>query len=229
MNGEFIYGLYFGDGDEKCFFYVGRSGRGEHRVPGVRFKEHQYHATYDTTPVYTFIREELDDYEVEWKEEILCWCSEDEATTNDTEFFWVQKILKDGHELKNAKNGDAKKFAEAAEAAQSEYEIKSPKDVAGYKKFNKDRIRNEKRSLLQVANKQSEFGCLDAKIDRNNLLFAIKPTKNPSKISSEVTYNDGVEAFNAGKYQMALNYVGGSYCRFQEMYGESYYDCVGSI
>jgi len=225
LSTEFIYGLFIEFGGKKAYFYVGRSGRGELRLPGVRYKEHQYHATYDTTPVYAFIREELNDWNIPWQEEILCWCSKDEATTNDTEFYWVQKLIGEGHELKNAKNGDAKKYAEAKIASDSGYVINSPKDVAGYKTFRKSQILAEKQSLLQAKKTTSENGCLDAKIDRNRLFSAIKSVKSePQKTVDTIT--DGQAAFNAGKYQIALNYVGGSYRRFHETYGESYYDCV---
>lgn len=226
-NKEFIYGLYFEFESERFYFYVGRSGRGENRVPGVRFKEHKYHATYDHTPVYVFIREELDDLGIEWKEQILCWCDRDQATTNDTEFYWVVKMIQDGHDLKNAKNGDAEKYVEAARAIKSGFTINSPKDVAGYKKFNKDLIKKEKASLVAATKKQAETGVLYDKFSRKELFSSLKKAENELVVTPEATYtNEGIEAFNKGKFQIALNYVGGSYRRFQEMYGESYYDCI---
>lgn len=230
MSTEFVYGLYFTYNDEKFYFYVGRSGRGVHREPGVRFKEHQYHATYDTTQVYTFIREQLNAYNVDWYEDVLCWCSDDEATVNDTEMFWVIKMILDGHDLKNAKHGDAKKYVEAKAAISSGYTIESPKDVAGWRVFNANRKRQlaeEIRAMAAGIKKEAENGCLDNRINVKDLLSKLKIAESVPEKRVTVVYSERAqEAFDCGKYALALSYLGKSTIRFAEQFGITYHECV---
>lgn len=227
---EFIYGLYFTYDNEKFYFYVGRSGRGLNRSPGVRFGEHQAHARYDTTQVYTFIREQLNAYNVDWHEDVLCWCSDDEATVNDTEFYWVVKMILDGHDLKNAKHGDAKKYIEAKEAIQSGYEIKSPKDVAGWRTFNENRKRQlaeEIRAMAAGIKKEAENGCLDSKINAKDLLLKMNKVESCKEIKVIPVYSElAQEAFDCGKYALAKTYLGGSTLKFAEQFGITYHECV---
>lgn len=223
-NKEFIYGLFF---EGECF-YVGRSGRGLNRSPGVRFKEHQAHARHDTTPVYTFIREQLNAYDIPWREEILCWCSDD-VTVDDSEFFWVIKMMRDGHQLYNAKNGDAKMLVNASEAANSGFMIESPKDIARYKKFKLDLIQAKRRKnalRLQLKKEASKEDFLEAKVSKKDLFATIKRAETPSQKMPDVPVNNAQEAFDAGKYTAALNYLGGSYTKFAEQFGIAYLECI---
>ena len=229
-NGEFIYALYFEVDSEKFYFYVGRSGRGENRVPGVRFKEHLAHSKYDTTPVYVFMREELADLNLPCYEEILCWVDADEATTNDTEFYWVVKLIRDGHELKNAKNGDAKKFAEAKGAALSVFEINSPADVTTYKSFIAKQQKLDKSQKLRASILEKESAknaVFEGHSNKNELLASLNKTSSVVEKKAMTIYSERAqEAFDCGKYNLALTYLGKSYTKFAEQFGITYNECV---
>ena len=222
---EFIYGLYYHD---KCF-YVGRSGRGLNRSPGVRFKEHQAHARHDTTPVYTFIREQLNAYNIPWREEILCWCGMEEALVSDTEFFWVIKMIRDGHQLYNAKNGDAKRIANAEDAVKSGFLIEQPKDVARYKQFKLDLLKAKRHSnalRLQEKLNASKDDFLEAKVDKKDLISSIKHVEPSLKIKPVATIDPAQIEFDAGNYSKALKLLNGSTLRFVEKFGITYYECI---
>ena len=127
MTNEHIYALTYWFDGKKIYFYVGRSARDD----GIRFKEHQYAAEWGHTSVYKYIRENVI-CEI-FEEEILCRCS-DEIDVDDSEFYWVVKLIREGHKLMNEKNGDAKRIA-AEECAASTYAINTVADVRTYKKM----------------------------------------------------------------------------------------------
>lgn len=124
---EHIYALTHWIDGKKIYFYVGRSSRPD----GIRYKEHQYASDWGYTSVYRYIRENV--LCGIFEEEILCRCS-DEIEVDDSEFFWVVKLIREGHKLMNEKNGDAKRIA-AEECAASKYSINSVSDVRTYKKM----------------------------------------------------------------------------------------------
>ena len=232
-QGEFMYALYFEYAGKRYYFYVGRSGRGINRSPGVRFGEHKAHARYDTTPVYVFIREELEDLNIPWFEEILCWVDADEATTNDTEFYWVVKMIQDGHSLQNAKNGDAKKFADAQDAASSGFEITCPADVKVYRTFTKDQLRQNKAEKLRMSileKEKAKNAFFEAKWSKSEMFASLnkaKSTPNDPNVEPMKIYSDlAQEAFECGKYAIALTYLGKSHTKFAEQFGITYNECV---
>jgi hypothetical protein len=111
---EFIYSLYhYKDGiDKKVYFYVGRSEREQ----GIRFKEHQYAAgsvrECFKTEVYEYIRNEV--LCQIFEEEVLCVCEDENP--QDHEDFWVIKLIREGHNLRNEKHGDQKRIAALQDA-----------------------------------------------------------------------------------------------------------------
>lgn len=121
---EFIYALtHYKDGEKK-YFYVGRS----EREPGVRFAEHRLNANTRSEDVYRYIRESVQCQIFE--EEVLCWCEDENS--DDYEDFYVVKLIREGHDLKNSKHGDAKRIA-ATELAWSPEIINTVRDVRLYK------------------------------------------------------------------------------------------------
>lgn len=127
-NKEFVYALVHYLNGQKIYFYVGRS----ERDPGIRFKEHQYDANHKHTDVYTYIRQHV--LCQIFEEEILCYVDEDEP--DDCEFFWVVKLIREGHKLQNEKHGDAKRVA-AEKCANTSYAIHKINDVKKYKEYVK--------------------------------------------------------------------------------------------
>jgi hypothetical protein len=99
---ENIYALYYEYGDQRHYFYVGRTidpkrRMSEHRS-NVKNKNHQ-------EDVYCFIRERCQPNGIDvWDMEVLV--SEENARPEDCEDFWVVLMIRAGHDLKNMKRGD---------------------------------------------------------------------------------------------------------------------------
>ena len=135
---EHIYALTHWIDGKKKYFYVGRSARPD----GVRYKEHQYASSWGHTSVYKYIRDHV--LCGIFEEEILCRCDDDNP--DDSEFYWVVKLIREGHNLQNEKNGDAKRIA-AEECAATDYAINTVSDVRRYRQEVADRAAALKRKI----------------------------------------------------------------------------------
>lgn len=147
---EHIYALYRVWNEEKIYFYVGRSKR----APHIRFSEHQNNArnTKHTEDVYRYIREQATRCDIQlFEQEILC--EVDSNNADDYEDFYVVKLIRAGHDLKNMKHGDARRIA-ATELANSAEVIESVSDVKRYKERKQreayERSEALKREVLSV-------------------------------------------------------------------------------
>lgn len=154
---EHIYALYRVWNEEKIYFYVGRSKR----APHIRFSEHQNNArnTKHTEDVYRYIREQATRCDIQlFEQEILC--EVDSNNADDYEDFYVVKLIRAGHDLKNMKHGDAKRMA-AYELASSSEVIESVSDVKRYKERKQreayERSEALKREVLGESQRKSKL------------------------------------------------------------------------
>lgn len=173
MSTETIYALTHWLNGKKIYFYVGRTTRPD----GVRFKEHQYAADWGHTSVYKYIRENVL-CEI-FEEEVLCRCSDD-LETDDSEFYWVVKLIREGHKLQNEKNGDAKRAA-AEECAASTYAINTVSDVRTYKKMKIKETCDRAEALRRQINGESDLDHYDPSADYCKRLADSLPAKREAE------------------------------------------------
>lgn len=133
MSSQYVYALTCWKDCKKVYFYVGRTSRPQ----GVRLHEHR--TSTRTTSVYKYINEQVPAGIFE--EEVLSQISDD-MDAEDSEFFWVVKMIREGHDIQNERNGDAKRVA-AIECAKSSIQINNLNDVRNYKRLSKCQLRND--------------------------------------------------------------------------------------
>jgi hypothetical protein len=100
---DYIYALFWMDGDRKEYFYVGRT-----IDPDRRKKEHEYCSKNGHESKYQFIRA-LKGCALLWDMEILQFCGPE---TERYEDFYVYDLTLRGHPLQNERKGDARGAAE---------------------------------------------------------------------------------------------------------------------
>ena len=142
---EHIYALVHWVEGQKKYFYVGRTAR----ELGIRFAEHRYAAnsTHERfkTDVYEYIRSDVICQIFE--EEVLCVCADDQP--QDYEDFYVIKLIREGHLLRNEKHGDQKRIAALADAAElGTVELRDVGELRAYRQ-ERARIASERSQALR--------------------------------------------------------------------------------
>lgn len=146
---EQIYALYYEYADTRHYFYVGRT----ERDPKIRLREHHYKIKKGKEDVYKFIRERCQPNGIDvWDMELLK--NENGDPTEDCEDFWVVRMIRDGHDLKNMKHGNLRKIAQLKGLAQAKGEFTT---VREFVRFRDDYERSERLKREVLENKNPGF------------------------------------------------------------------------
>lgn len=127
-----IYAFFCLVGEEKKYFYVGRTKNFDRRI-----QEHNYRKTHGREDKYEFIRD-LEEAGIGWSAEVIERVEDDDYLP-DSERWHVIRLTREGHVLKNMRHGSVEHRRELSEQVRAKH-IRSAATVRA------DRIR---RKFLQ--------------------------------------------------------------------------------
>lgn len=152
-----IYAFFYSEGDEKKYFYVGRS-----KDLTRRMREHHYSKRKGHEDKYVGIRR-LEAAGTRWETEVIESLPDDEYFP-DAERWHVIRLTREGHELMNMRHGSVAHRNELAEQTRSRH-IRSAADVTSDRR--KRRFQFSKKLRRKIFLRElKKIGILDVRADK---------------------------------------------------------------